>query len=246
MNNYPAVFDEIRTENWIVATTDQRRQYLQDFEDYEAIEQGRKARTIVPVNMGNANYCGNYDPDSPDTIQINEEHLSDDLANQGFNYECLDTVLHEGRHAYQDDAINGKIEHNPEETELWRMNSTDGIYKTQDQATYRFQPLEADANNFAHSEIDQIKSQVGEDLGYDKYIEGREYSDELAAKSAEARYGENYEAEIEKSVREQYSEKQQVQQTSVDKLNNLSILESSNIQDSLKEQEEDYSYGYGL
>lgn len=253
MRNFPSNITRVRTENWKLASPEQRIQILQDLEDGVAKEQGREARRVSPTKMSDDGYCGKYDSNKPDEIQINEDYLDDRLVDQGINYLCMETILHEGRHAYQDDAMNGKIQHDRSETELWKMNNTGNIYKTEQNGYYRYQPVEADANDFSHAEINDLHKYLGDDPGYDKYFVNREYSDSLYKEDARTKYGDDYQKEIANSVREQYIEIMSVLQEKYSEYQpfipdihlDVSLIPNE-LKNNTEEEEEEYSYGMGL
>ena len=78
----------------------------------------------------------------PNTHKI---YINADLLKSSENIkELVETVAHEGIHAYQQDCVNGKITHyNPDEVEIWRENILNykpaQIYGYE---IYRHQPIE--------------------------------------------------------------------------------------------------------
>ncbi len=78
----------------------------------------------------------------PNTHKI---YINQDLLKSNENIKALvDTVAHEGIHAYQQDCVDGKaIHYNPEEVEIWRENILN--YKPAQlygYEIYRNQPIE--------------------------------------------------------------------------------------------------------
>ena len=89
--------------------------------------------------------AGFYSPKSGN-IEMNAYHLTDNPPN------CLNTILHEGRHAYQDKAVKGEIyHHNKAELKAWQNNMKPGHYISpeQNRRAYYNQPIEADAREYA-------------------------------------------------------------------------------------------------
>ncbi len=155
--------------------TDEQKIYcLQELENYMAEVQGRKPRTVV--NNPDLNAMGVYRPYDPDYIEIN-------LDKNPTSFDCMDTIIHEGRHATQDDCLSGKPYnkelYTEEEIESLRRNSPnhEGIYHSPGEngsnVDYFFQPEENDANAFAARTMDSFSDQFRDDPDYKKYVEER-------------------------------------------------------------------------
>lgn len=77
-----------------------------------AEEQGRKARKVTTQSDEFLDGTfGRYDTKSSNRIYLNQNFLDNrDNSSLDWNsYNALNTVAHEGRHAYQDDCIKGII-----------------------------------------------------------------------------------------------------------------------------------------
>jgi len=77
---------------------------------------------------------------------------------------ALNTILHEGRHAYQDQAVLGYVNHRDiSEMQTWRNNMMPGGYISFNQNPQRYyrQPVEQDAREFAENMVMQIESEKG-------------------------------------------------------------------------------------
>lgn len=115
----------------------------------------------MPKGKGDGILMGSYSPVTKD-IAVNIEQLSPD-SKYGNDYTVhLDTVLHEGRHAYQDQAARGVIQHSDKgELEQWRLNMAPGnhIPYEQNPRGYYNQPIEKDARLYAEKMVRQIKQE---------------------------------------------------------------------------------------
>lgn len=123
---------------WGTLSKSERVSVLQALEDHAADWNGRSPRTVTPQlissEQGSHNF-GYYDHyHNPDKLFLNEQDL-DDIN------ETLDTLFHEGQHAYQHDCVDGKI------------NIPEPIRQQFDDAFKNYVSLEQDprayANNFA-------------------------------------------------------------------------------------------------
>jgi hypothetical protein len=137
---------ELEQETWQNLDSTQRLDALQSVEYIMADVQGRPPLSVMPVEM-DQNTFGQFDGSA---IQINSSMLeSNDLPASEF----IDTVVHEGRHAYQYYAINHPgFESDPALTQSWAENFKPGNYLSAQeygQELYIKQPVEADAWNYS-------------------------------------------------------------------------------------------------
>ena len=137
--------DGIRPETWQTLEAGDRLGVLQGVENSMAEIQGRQPVEILPEELPE-NVFGGYDPVTQ-MININSSHLHSDMPVQ----EYVDTVVHEGRHAYQDFAVrNPQVVSDVAVVNAWVENMHD--YHTAElygQEEYTNQPVEADAWNYA-------------------------------------------------------------------------------------------------
>ncbi len=145
-------------------------------------------------------------------------HISEfDVIDNGF--KCMDTIIHEGRHAYQDDVINGRITKYELLREIWGKNDCLGCYITHAEAIaaneycdYYFQPQEIDAYKYAKHQMAQIEESLKEDPKYQEYIwQIKNLEETPAIKSAYLKYRTNLEnvivAKVQEQIEARYREK---------------------------------------
>ncbi len=135
--------EALRPEVWEGLGVEERLEALQGIEDRMAEIQGRPAVAVGTATLEEGTY-GGYRSDYG--IVLNEAHVaSNDIA------EIVDSVVHEGRHAYQDYAIHhlGFVS-DASLVESWTAN-WDNPLSAQDygQEAYMAQPIEADAWAYA-------------------------------------------------------------------------------------------------
>lgn len=136
-------------EEWKELSFDERVEVLQKVENSIAEIAHRPACGINIENLGEG-YYGYYSK-STHEITLNSQYIaSDSYADYK---EALDTIVHEGRHAYQDYNLNVREVH-PSEGDLSNWKSNEFEYGYQDAQTcgfaaYWLQPQETDARAFA-------------------------------------------------------------------------------------------------
>lgn len=136
-------------DEWVELSFEERVDVLQNVEIGVAEIAHRPAREINTALMGEKKY-GYFDPNN-NGIMLNSRYIKSDSF---MDYkECLDTVLHEGRHAYQYYNLTEREVH-PREGDLtnWKANEFEFGYqdaKTCGYKAYWMQPQECDARAFA-------------------------------------------------------------------------------------------------
>ncbi|MDR0460088.1 MAG: hypothetical protein LBH62_01425 [Nitrososphaerota archaeon] len=193
-------FSEFQTTCWTsVLGRDRKLHLLGQLEEGMAKKQGRKKkRNVIEITNEEDGALlkeawGAYNPDTPCKLYINPCCL--DSTDAFINYTAINTVIHEGRHAYQDDTIHADKKHghelnkrkiDMEKMELWKLNldysKECGGFKDDDKAGQRFQPIEDDAHYYTFRKMNHFKKQfLGDSVYYDTYMR------ELSKKNAELR-----------------------------------------------------------
>ena len=103
-------------------------------------------------------YCDRDDEQVPNRIVINKVRL--------YDYRLFKTIIHECRHAYQQEAIRKEQNHivSIETVEAWAYNKKSGNYisgKGINKETYKAQAVEWDAKHFAKQENDILEELKG-------------------------------------------------------------------------------------
>ena len=148
--------DGLSFDEWKDSTFDQKVSSLQELENSIAEIAHRPPCQINVENLGEGNY-GYFDPNTKD-ITVNSMYID----SNGFNdyKETLDTIVHEGRHAYQDYNMTEREVHpRVSEVDNWRLNNDSQLGYLDAQhwgfELYQYQPMEADARAFAGDVLNQ-------------------------------------------------------------------------------------------
>lgn len=155
-----AEMDEIRYENWVELPIEDRQIVLQDLE-YRIAEIEHREPCNLNFKDMEAGKHGFYSPSMKDiTMNINEV-MSDSFHDYK---ETLDTLIHEGRHAYQDYNITEREVH-PRSGEVtnWKWNEYQIGYQRAELfgfKAYAMQPIESDARAFAEDVMNEYLSRT--------------------------------------------------------------------------------------
>ena len=184
----PSYLDTFKSENFKNASVEERMNAFQALEHDMAKQQGRKERQIVFEDM-QPDDCGYY-TSKDDKIHLNSAYISDEGAMNNLQYDGMDTVIHEGRHATQADCINGycdppddKLSRNMEG--MWDCE-VPGVY-TEGKKTgnYRLLPNEYDAFNYANDVMSgDMSKHFNDDPAYNDYVAAQRKSNEVAVNDA--------------------------------------------------------------
>lgn len=153
--------DELNPFSWSGLSVEQRVDVLNSIDEKIAGITKRTPCRIEAVELED-NLNGLAFPDG--RIYLNRRLLND-CSRAGLS-QCLETLLHEGRHAYQNYNLNVRVvEQNSERVESWRLNHEMGYedgesglfdYKDMGFKRYLTQPVEVDARVFAESVLDKL------------------------------------------------------------------------------------------
>lgn len=163
MATYEDALQSLTPEKWKALSVQEKLDTLQAVEDHVAQKEGRAPCTVkgqyIPSTQAGTT-LGYYSLNDR-TITINTEQL-DSQSKYGNDYKThLDTILHEGRHAYQHQTVLGEVEHdNKAEAAAWKNNLEPGHYISAERNPmgYYNQPVERDARGFAQTAMVGIEN----------------------------------------------------------------------------------------
>lgn len=192
--NYLQAF---RAENWSRLNPNARIRALQCVENRAADEQGRLPREVQYATFlddkdgGSAKRKrGFYNPEEPDYLTLNTTLIESDNP-----FQAVATTFHEGRHAYQHDVVTGRTlpEKNQdpidaqiarENKKVWGENflpnSHFSLKHGHTFSEYRYQSIEADANNYSDKKMNDLGLIFGNDLNYKEWNCKRQVENEGA------------------------------------------------------------------
>lgn len=149
ISDYLSEVDNLKFENWQTLSPTERHQALLDAE-YKIAEIEHREFCAIEVKdlpEGHYGYFSPYDK----TITLNARYIN---ASDFQSYkETLDTLIHEGRHAYQDYNMTEREVHpRGGEVNNWKWNEYQIGYRSAELygfEEYAMQPVETDARAFA-------------------------------------------------------------------------------------------------
>ena len=174
ISDYLENVEDFRVENWCKLSIEQRTEVLNSVEQHIAVIEHRPAlkvelEKLEPRHLG-------YQSASENKIVLNTLYVGSN--DPKMHREVLDTIVHEGRHAYQHYNVDVKMIHESgSEVMTWAENFYnpeyqyyqsgtqkilipyhDGSIHDVDYRLYYYQPVEIDARNFASEVLSKLEA----------------------------------------------------------------------------------------
>lgn len=149
--------EDLNDDKWNKLSFDKRMEVLQLLENEVAKIAHRPSCVVVSQSLGEG-HLGFYEQGS-NCITINEDYVKSTDCYE----EVLDTLIHEGRHAYQDYNLNIRETH-PRHGDIsnWNLNEFHGYQDVEHCGfkAYQLQPIESDARAFAEDVLKQYQEKI--------------------------------------------------------------------------------------
>ena len=164
MTDYYSALRALNDETWKLLNTNDKISLLQSIENEVSAREGRQPCQVSGefIPSSDEGIILGYYSQSTRSITINTEQLVPQ-SKYASNYRVhLDTILHEGRHAYQHQVVLGEIEHKDyEAAQAWADNMAPGHYISYEKNPrgYYYQPIERDARDFAREKAAAIEQE---------------------------------------------------------------------------------------
>lgn len=160
MADYLNGVNEIKYDNWEKLSLNERLNVMQDIENKAAEIEGRvplQVKGVQSESSSNQIFTAGRMDWGNRSLEINVNLLEQNSLRALNN--CVDTVLHEGRHAYQwSNLMVRRTEPSDEKFNAWNMNLNTGYLACEKFGfeRYSMQPVELDARVFA----EEIRSKI--------------------------------------------------------------------------------------
>lgn len=171
--DYLESVDDLKYENWCNLSLEQREALLNELEQNIAAIEHRPAVKVELEDMEPCHF--GYQDENNHKIVLNSRLVG--VNSTAMHREVIDTIVHEGRHAYQHYNVDVKLIHeSSSEVKTWEQNFYDPDYQyycsgTQkifipyndgsihdvDFRLYYYQPVEIDARNFANDVLAKLE-----------------------------------------------------------------------------------------
>ena len=208
--------EDFRPEKWWSEdfTKEKKLACLQYVEDIMAKKHGRKPRDVVIEDLKDG-VLGVFRGRDPDKLFISSklfEQYTDEKSREKYSpFQALDTVIHEGRHAFQyDNAFEGLSLVDQATAELWMkcfVYEAKDPDETREHSKYSFNPTEEDARLEALKELKDLSFAFKDCDEYVQFISYTEEYQEKLAKTAQEKLGSDFREQVLTLIEEQFKVK---------------------------------------
>ena len=159
------VFSKFKGSHWQNYSADKRLKILQALENKMAKKVHREPLPVVAHPDPHWNCFGMFQVQGNKKVLLINENL---LYKHELRFHALETIIHEGRHAYQYSVINGKISLFNFKAKAWKKNYEGYFNSATDSTIYSYQPIERDAQKFTIKMLKNLafKYRNDEDFAY--------------------------------------------------------------------------------
>ena len=196
-----SIYNKFKYRKWIGLTPGKRQQLLEKVEAKQAKKLGRSELPVVINHDPNWHCYGMFEVDSSGRKLL---YLSINLIdNPRLRYHALETILHEGRHAYQYEQISKKkISPFNFKAKKWRDNYSGYITSREDRTLYSIQPIERDAQKYAIKEMEKFSFKFRNEEDYQTTMRSMLYRFEESERQAKRELGFFYKMKMNRRIKD--------------------------------------------
>ena len=191
------IFSKFKKRRWLRYNTNKRLRIYQALEKKFAKKQGREPLRVVLHPEDNWNCLGMF------TVKNGEKRivLNDDLlVDIKLRFHGMETILHEGRHAYQYEVVNRKLPWYAFRAKRWKKNWNGYIPSAQSSAAYNHQIIERDAQKYALKQMLKLDRKYRGDPDWERTIRINTNRIENADEQAKKEFGIFYKYKINRMI----------------------------------------------
>lgn len=195
-----SVYNKFKFRKWVKYSPGTRQKILEKIEEKQAKKLKREKLPVVINSNPNWNCYGMFEVDSSGKKTL---YLSINLINDAsLRYHALETIFHEGRHAYQYEQITKKkIGFFNFKAKRWRDNYSGYITSSEDRTIYSLQPVERDAQKYAIDRMEDFSFKFRNEADYQETMNQMIYRYEQTIANAKKKYGLFYKSKMYKKIK---------------------------------------------
>lgn len=194
------VFNKFKHNKWKRYSNSKRLRVYQALEKKFAKKQKRQPLSVVLHPSANWHCLGMFTTNNNGEQQI---VLHEDLViDPRLRFHGMETILHEGRHAYQYEVVNKKLPWYAFRAKKWKKNWAGYISSTQSSSAYNHQIIEKDAQKYALKQMMKLNSKYKDDPVWQQTISRNTARIENADANARKEFGIFYKHKINKMINE--------------------------------------------
>lgn len=192
-----SIYNKFKLKNWFKFSPGKRQRIIERVEVKQARRQGRTPLHVIIRTDPNWGCLGMFESVRGKKLLYLNQKL---ITESRLRFHALETIFHEGRHAFQENLINSG-NHLSRRAKKWKQNYSGYFSSKEDSTIYGFQPIERDAQKYA---IRQLKRQAWRYRGeedFERTLSSMTLRYENAVKLAREEHGLFYKFKINKKIR---------------------------------------------
>lgn len=194
-----SVYNKFKLKNWLKLSEGKRQKVLEKIEKKYA---KKLKRPMLPIVI-------NIDPGWESLGMFENKknkkllHISINLIKKPeLRFHALETILHEGRHAYQHHLIyKSKLGFFAFKEKRWKKNYSGYIKSSDDPLFYSMQPIERDAQKFAIKEMRKMRYRFNKERDYHITMEHMINRYEDSERELKERHGLFYKVALNRKIK---------------------------------------------
>ncbi len=195
-----SVYNKFKFKSWAKMSPGKRQIILEKVEKKQSKKLKRPTLPVVINHDPNWNCYGAF------TVSANGKkilYLSISLIEDvSLRYHALETILHEGRHAYQFEQITKKkIGFFNFKAKKWKENYSGYINSAEDKLVYSLQPVERDAQKYSIKFMEGMRFKYRNEEDYHNTMKSMIFRYEQTVKDAKNEMGLFYKSKMNKKIK---------------------------------------------
>lgn len=192
------VFSKFKLRKWSKMTSSRRLEVLQALENKMAKKNHREPILVVVYERSDWNCFGMFSVVNGEKLIYVHENL---ILDPSYRFHALETIIHEGRHATQYNAITTKKLHwwNIKE-KRWKSNFSGYVSSNEDKIMYNNQEVERDAQKYTIKWLEKLENKYHNEEDFYKTVKRNIYRYEKADDDARKKYGIFYKFKMRRKI----------------------------------------------
>ena len=198
------LFSKFKQKKWILLSPNKSIKVYNALEKKFAKKQHREPLNVIIHPDSNWKPLGMFTNTRGKRIIYLRQDLIDDPK---MRFHGMETILHEGRHAYQYQTINKPLHWWQFRAKKWRKNWQGYIPSAESSAAYNNQSVEQDAQKYAYNRMLKLAGKYKNDEDFERTMHTNEYRLEYADDIARKEFGRFYKFKINRMIDKKSKEK---------------------------------------
>lgn len=195
-----SVYNKFKKRKWSKLDNAQKIKVLEKVEKKFAKKLGRQILPLHIVYDPNWQCYGMFENvNGKSILHLNSNLLDDD----DLRFHALETIIHEGRHAYQHEVITKKrLGFFNFKARAWKQNYQGYTRSSEDRALYSMQPIERDAQKYTIKQMQKFEYRFKNDEDYKRTMHQLVHRYDKSEQELKEKHGLFYRRYIKKRMNE--------------------------------------------